>query len=135
MENLRSAVPHSFCGLKQRIRIRNQWRLYGRSQHCQSKLLTSCSHPLRTSSNFIPLRRDLVPRHVRLAEVASRENRCVPCSPEMRSALSPSFCGLKQRIRIRDQWRLYGRSQLSQSTLKTSCSHQLRTSSNFIPLR
>jgi len=38
-------------------------------------------------------------------------------------------------IRMSKQWRLYRRSQYRQSTLLTLFSHQLRTSSQFIPLR
>ena len=37
-----SCSQHLLCGIKQRMTIRNQWRLYGRSQHSQSTLLTSC---------------------------------------------------------------------------------------------
>ncbi len=127
--DLDSSCPHHVLrGIKQGIRIRRQWRLYGRSQHSQSKLLTLCSHQLRSSSNFIPLRSEISyhvmsdslnwlqektgvshvqPGYVHLTH--THHDLDSPCSHYL-------LCGIKQRMTIRNQWRLYGRSQQSVQT-------------------
>ena len=124
---------HLLCGIKQRIRICRQWRVYGRSRHSQSKLVTLWSRQLRTSSNFIRLcseisyhvmsdSRSWLPGKTGVSHV---QPRCVHLSHTHHDLDSSCphhlLCGIKQRIRIRRQWRFYGHSQLSGSKLVTSC--------------
>ena len=132
--DLDSSCPHHLlCGIKQRIRIRRQWRFYGHSQLSGSKLVTLWSRQLRTSSNFIPLRSE-ISYHVMsdslnwLQEetgVSHVQPRCLHLTHTHHDLDSPCshhlLCGIKQRMTMRYQWRLYGRSQHSQSKLVTSC--------------